>query len=182
MWVVIAVKSDVEIANKKDRLLLLGESIQHSQAPINQFAQFAYAKGPPVKGGPPVVSCRVASVLTDFKKLSIPIVRELAIKLSDSYPANLDRNVFADEMVQLVQYAKDNACESPGDIAKLLHAEQLQDTFPNAYVALRIYLSLMVSNCSGESSFSKMALIKNKLRSTMSDERLSALELFEYGE
>jgi hypothetical protein len=35
----------------------------------------------------------------------------------------------------------------------------------------------MISNCSGERSFSRMALVKNKLRSTMTDERLSALEL-----
>lgn len=38
-------------------------------------------------------------------------------------------------------------------------------------------MSIMVSNCSGERSFSKMALIKNKLRSTMSDRQLSALQL-----
>jgi len=35
----------------------------------------------------------------------------------------------------------------------------------------------MVSNCSGERSFSKMALIESKLRSTMTDRRLAALEL-----
>jgi len=42
-----------------------------------------------------------------------------------------------------------------------------------------MYMSITVSNCSGERSFSKMALIKNKLRSTMSDKRLSALELLD---
>ena len=75
-------------------------------------------------------------VLTDFKKLSLPSIRELAIKLSESYPADLDSDVIADEMIQLIEYAKLNECKSPGEIAQMMHDEQLQDTFPNACVAL----------------------------------------------
>ena len=44
-----------------------------------------------------------------------------------------------------------------------------------------MYMSLMVTNCSGERSFSKMSLrprpTKNKLRNKMTDARLNALEL-----
>ena len=58
-----------------------------------------------------------------------------------------------------------------------MHTEKLHDTFPNVSIALRMFMCLMVSTCSGERSFSQMAFIKNKLRSTMTDERLSALEL-----
>lgn len=116
-------------------------------------------------------------VLTDFKKLSPDDIRELAVRLAVSYPGDLDKSVLPDEMIQLVEYAKINDCKLPSDIAQLLYTEQLQDTFPNAYVALRIYMCIMVSNCTGERSFSKMALIKNKLRSVMTDARLTALEL-----
>ena len=49
--------------------------------------------------------------------------------------------------------------------------------FPNVSIALRMYLCLMVSNCSGERSFSQLKLIKNDLRSTMGQERLNALSL-----
>ena len=49
--------------------------------------------------------------------------------------------------------------------------------FPNIEIALRIYLNMMWSNCSGERSFSKSNLIKNHLRSTMKDDRLSALSI-----
>ena len=52
----------------------------------------------------------------------------------------------------------------------------MKDTFPNTEVVLRIYLSLMVSNCSGERSLSKLNLIKNHLR-TMSQQRLVSLSI-----
>ena len=39
----------------------------------------------------------------------------------------------------------------------------LRGTFVNTEIALRIYLCLMVTNCSGERSFSKLKLIKNYL-------------------
>ena len=39
------------------------------------------------------------------------------------------------------------------------------------------YLSMMVSNCSGERSFSKLKLLKIHLRSCMTQERLNSLSL-----
>ena len=84
---------------------------------------------------------------------------------------------FPDEMVQFVDFAKSRGCTSPSDVAKLIYSEELYLTFPNVSIALRMFMCLMVSNCSGERSFSRMAFIKNKLRSTMTDKRLTALEL-----
>ena len=54
---------------------------------------------------------------------------------------------------------------------------EMQDTFPNMYICLRIYLSLLVTNCSGERSFSALKRIKNYLRSTLKDEKLNHLAL-----
>ena len=50
-------------------------------------------------------------------------------------------------------------------------------SFPNVHIALRIYLCMMTSNCSGERSFSKLKKIKSDLRSTMGQQRLSMLSL-----
>ncbi len=50
---------------------------------------------------------------------------------------------------------------------KLHVANNLETVFANTVIALRIYLSMMISNCSGECSFSKLKLIKEKLRSCM---------------
>uniref|UniRef100_A0A8C5Q8G0 TTF-type domain-containing protein n=1 Tax=Leptobrachium leishanense TaxID=445787 RepID=A0A8C5Q8G0_9ANUR len=48
---------------------------------------------------------------------------------------------------------------------------------PNVTIALRILLTLPISVASGERSFSKLKLIKNYLRSTMSQERLVGLAM-----
>ena len=58
---------------------------------------------------------------------------------------------------------------------RLLVTKNLETVFPNTIIALRIYLSLMISNCSGERSFSKLKLIKSQLRSCMTQKRLKNL-------
>ena len=40
-------------------------------------------------------------------------------------------------------------------------------------------MCLMISNCSGERFVSRMALVKNNVRSTVTDERLSGLSVLE---
>ena len=58
-----------------------------------------------------------------------------------------------------------------------MHDCGLQSMFPNVYVALRLFLTLPVSNCEGERSFSLLSRIKNELRTKMSQKRLKALSL-----
>lgn len=44
---------------------------------------------------------------------------------------------------------------------KFIIAQSPVGAFPNTYVTLRMYLGLMVSNCSGEHSFSALKHVKN---------------------
>src|SRR6218665_3930676 len=60
---------------------------------------------------------------------------------------------------------------------QLIHKKRVQESSPNVEIALRMYLVLMISNCSVELSFSKMKLIKNRLRTSMCNDRLSHMVL-----
>ena len=59
----------------------------------------------------------------------------------------------------------------------MMATKDLKSVFPNIDIMLRIYLCMMVSNCSGERSFSKLKIIKNRLRTTLDQEKLNWLSL-----
>lgn len=69
----------------------------------------------------------------------------------------------------------------PDDIKTALKCLQyvwsVRDSFPNIAVALRIMMTVPVTVASAERSFSKLKLIKNYLRSTMSQDRLCGLAM-----
>ena len=50
-------------------------------------------------------------------------------------------------------------------------------TFPNVFIALRIYLTMPITVASGERSFSKLKLIKTYLSSTVLQKRLNSLSM-----
>ena len=58
----------------------------------------------------------------------------------------------------------------------MLHAS-LATTYPDVCTAYMIYMTVPVIVATAERSFSKFKLIKNFLRSSMSQERLSGLAL-----
>ena len=93
----------------------------------------------------------LASELLQFS----PIVKEL-----------LTSNTSGKEGISLEQF-----------MLKIIRERKMEATFPNVDVLLRIYLSLMVTNCCGERSFSKLKYVKNCYRSTMTQNRLNNLAL-----
>ena len=60
---------------------------------------------------------------------------------------------------------------------RLIVANNMETVFPNTVILFRIYLSLMISNCTGERSFSKLKLLKSQVRSCMVQKRLNNLAL-----
>ena len=76
--------------------------------------------------------------------------------------------------------------DEPGNLStelflyKLIIDKGVQDTFPNVAIALRMYLVLMVTNCSAERSFSKLKLIENRLRTSMTQIKTSHSSYYEH--
>ena len=102
----------------------------------------------------------VFKVVTDFNDIDADQIREYAISLANTYSGDLQSGEFADEMIQFVYFAKSRGCQTPSSLAMLLHAEELQPIFPNVEIAIRMYMSNKVSNCSDERPFFTVALIE----------------------
>ena len=61
------------------------------------------------------------------------------------------------------------------DLLQLLRKKQTECTYPNVFTLEKVGLTLPVTSCTAERSFSEFRLLKTYLRSTMTDERLSSL-------
>ena len=90
---------------------------------------------------------------------------------------------FGNELVQFVAFSNEFLKDADDNIGKehilykLIIDKRIKCSFPNVEIALRMYSIIMVTNCSGERSFSKLKYIKNRLRTTMTNERVTHLSL-----
>ena len=90
---------------------------------------------------------------------------------------------FGNELVQFVAFSNEFLKDADDNIGKehflymIIIDKRVKCSFPNVEIALRMYLILMVTNCSGERSFSKLKYIKNRLRTTMTNELVTHLSL-----
>jgi len=102
---------------------------------------------------------------------------DLQFRLTDNDHCDIDGMQLHEELLVLFSILPDKDANSPLDILTYLSVSNLTENFPNVTIALRIVLTLPVSVATGERSFSKLKLIKNYLRSTMSQDRLVGLSL-----
>lgn len=66
-----------------------------------------------------------------------------------------------DELIQFRSFVSTEQDKTPANLLQVVLRSGLQTTFPNVFVALRLFLTLPVSNCEGERTFSQLKWIKN---------------------
>lgn len=91
--------------------------------------------------------------------------------IEDSFENNHNRQV------KEVPKLHKNGC-SLSIVLKVLLISGLSSTFPMLTTALKIAVTLPVASTTPERTFSKLSIVKNKLRSTMAEGRLESLMIF----
>ncbi|KYN00128.1 Zinc finger MYM-type protein 1 [Cyphomyrmex costatus] len=116
--------------------------------------------------------------LTSLHELSPEMITTKALKLQSYYPDDLEISLDI-ECRHLAAHLKslNIGKMSALKLCEKLHDEHFVILYPNVNIALRIYLCMMVTNCSGERTFSVLQRVKNHLRNSQTNERLNALSL-----
>lgn len=97
-----------------------------------------------------------------------------AKKLQEFYSSDLDEE-FSEEVQHFSTIIDKQSTLL--EMYKMLKNLNLSSAFPNVETALRIFLTIPISNCTGERSFSLMKRIKSPLRSYLLQEKLSHLSV-----
>ena len=112
--------------------------------------------------------------LNSFQMMTVPVIVAAAKSLCTIYPSDLDTQ-FPDEIIQFSKFMANEKNISALECLQAIRRNKLESVFPNVDIAYRIFLTLPITNCSAERAFSKMAIVKNDLRSSMLNDRLNAL-------
>ena len=94
------------------------------------------------------------------------------------YSGDVSQDQLKEEIILLKSIHYDNFGDkalSPQDLLNKISEFNLYEIFGNICVTLRIFCTLPVTVASAERSFSKLNLIKNFMRSTLTQERLNDL-------
>lgn len=100
---------------------------------------------------------------------------EIALTSDDSLSFDINAIELCEEIIALHRHLKMEESDHRRFYNIHICKNKLIEIFPNVYVALRILLTIPVTAASAERSFSKFKIIKNYLRSTISQDRLVGL-------
>lgn len=117
--------------------------------------------------------------MTNLRNLDEATIRENAAELCKTYNEDLEDN-FIEECLHFKHIYlcenKENTSAAELSLRAIIDSK-IESTFPNVATALRIFLSIAATNCSGERSFSTLKRIKSYLRSSLGQEKLNNLSI-----
>lgn len=91
--------------------------------------------------------------------------------------SDIDREDLFFEYPIVAKLVENQKIEHVIDILNIIKNNNMENLVPNMVVAYRIMLSMPVSVATGERSFSKLKIIKNYLRNSMNQNRISSLAI-----
>ena len=102
--------------------------------------------------------------MTEFEPLTFDDLRKCTTHLVEFYSDDIKAS-FIDEFVQFKAILEADQDRTITHMSALLKLDggQLQTTFPNVAIALRI---ISVNNCQGRMAFSTLSLVKNNIYGT----------------
>ncbi|XP_014492284.1 52 kDa repressor of the inhibitor of the protein kinase-like [Vigna radiata var. radiata] len=120
--------------------------------------------------------------LLNLTALSSEELKKKAEALVQIYPDDIEE-CFIGECIQFQalcnsqNYTED--AKTPTKLLKKIRNQNIHSVFPNIDIALRMCVCTPIANCSAERSFSCLRRVLNYLRSSMNEERLSALGILQ---
>ncbi|XP_050066946.1 zinc finger MYM-type protein 1-like [Aphis gossypii] len=118
--------------------------------------------------------------LTRLDVIDDNLLKKSVNNLVKVYSRDLEESLY-DELKQfigMVKVKEDNKLiKNPINMLQMIVEDNLSGVFPHIYVAFRIFLSIPVTNCESERSFSALTIIKNKYRCMMGESRLTSLSI-----
>lgn len=120
------------------------------------------------------------SFLLNLQNLDDKVISERCHSVLELYPNDLQEGL-ENECIQLKYFVKsftstlEENCKNAVDLMQLLHKYKITPSFPNIEILLRIFLCLMITNATGERSFSILKKTKNYQRNSLMQENLNAL-------
>ena len=116
-------------------------------------------------------------VLWKYRDMNTENVLIAAKNLADKYADDINTDLL-NELEHLKTIHVANLGQKtllPFDLLNRLHTLKIDTLFPNVVIMLRIFCTLPVTVAQAERSFSTLARVKNVLRLTMCQERLTSL-------
>lgn len=121
---------------------------------------------------------KLYSQFDDSMNTSFNYIHQNTVEGIESNDVSAQESDSSDEDIQINIKERNKKLINLGSllhIFQVLHASGLGSIFPTLHLALKIACTLPVSSTTPERTFSKLKIVKNRLRSTISQERLEDL-------